>query len=113
MDKASERADSQAGQSGDERPARRPSGAPEIPDVLRERPRVEARREASTMSALGRGLALGWDLVGSVAAGLLLGVLVDRWLGVSPAGVLVGLALGTTVSTVRIIRQSARDNRSG
>lgn len=86
---------------------RRPSGAPEIPDVLRSQPRDEKPARSKSMAPLVRGLALGWDLVGSIAAGLIIGVFVDRWLGTSPAFVLVGLAVGLSGSTWRLVRQSS------
>lgn len=97
----------------EDRPIIRPSGAPEIPDILRERPRT-VRKEAKqrTMTSLAKGLALGWDLVGSVAAGLIIGVLLDRWLGTSPVFVLIGLAIGLSGSTWRLVQQSARDARA-
>ncbi|MEO0631190.1 MAG: AtpZ/AtpI family protein [Planctomycetota bacterium] len=98
--------------SGNEPPKRRPSGAPEIPEVLRQRPREPERERGKTMTPLVRGLALGWDLVGSVAAGLVIGVLLDRWLGTSPAFVLVGLAVGLSGSTWRLLQQSSRDARA-
>ncbi|MEL6498269.1 MAG: AtpZ/AtpI family protein [Planctomycetota bacterium] len=92
-----------------DRPAIRPSGAPEIPDILRNRPREEAENAERSMTSLAKGLALGWDLVGSVAAGLIIGVLLDRWLGTSPAFVLLGLVAGLFGSTWRLVQQSARD----
>ena len=94
------------------RPGVRPSGAPEIPEVLRERPRETKAKRASSMTPLVQGLALGWDLVGSVAAGLVIGVLLDRWLGTSPIFVLVGLGVGLSGSTWRLIRQSSRGTGS-
>lgn len=99
------------GSAPEDRPAVRPSGAPEIPEILRERPAAKSEKSERSMTSLAKGLALGWDLVGSVAAGLVIGVLLDRWLGTSPAFVLVGLVVGLFGSTWRLVQQSARDAR--
>lgn len=98
---------------GAERPRIRASGAPELPEVLRDRPRPVPGKRPSSMAPLVRGLALGWDLVGSVAAGLLIGVLLDRWLGTSPVFVLIGLGVGLSGSTWRLVQQSSKDAGKG
>ena len=91
-------------------PRRRPSGAPELPDVLRAPPPGPEAPEPKRLSSLATGLALGTDLLASMAGGLIIGWLVDRWLGVAPIGVLLGLAGGMTLAMLRIIRRSRELN---
>lgn len=95
-----------------EQPARRPSGAPELPDVLRSPPEPTnaARPNESRISSLAVGMALGADFLGSIAGGLILGWLADRWLGSQPVGVLVGLVIGMSLAMIRIVRRSQSMN---
>src|SRR2546428_10174547 len=53
-----------------------------------------AHRAAADPSAIARGFRLSTELVAAVVVGAAIGWLVDRWLGISPLGVIVVLLLG-------------------
>lgn len=90
---------------------RRPSGLPDIPEELREKPKPKETTPRSGLTSLAEGFALGTDLVVSTGVGLGLGWLVDRWLGSSPVGMLLGLGTGMTAALTRLIRRSQPSTR--
>ncbi|MEM8758592.1 MAG: AtpZ/AtpI family protein [Planctomycetota bacterium] len=90
-------------------PPRRPSGAPEIPEVLRQTRSTSEPKSPRRVSSLAEGFALGTDLLVSIAVGIGLGYLADCWLGTSPWGLLLGMAAGMGGAISRLIR---RQNRS-
>jgi F0F1-type ATP synthase assembly protein I len=92
-------------------PGRRPSGAPELPEILRAPARPASPDAPPKLSSLAQGFALGTDLLVTTAAGLVLGLLADRWLGTSPGGLLIGLAAGMAGALTRIVRRTARSGR--
>jgi ATP synthase protein I len=98
------------GGEGPERPGgRRPSGAPELPEVLREAPPSDVHPSPKpAVSSLAQGFALGTDLVVSTAAGLVVGWLLDRWLGTAPLGMLIGLGAGMIGAVIRLLRRTAK-----
>src|SRR5262249_21789085 len=51
-------------------------------------------RPAADPSAIARGFRLSTELVAGVVVGAAIGWLVDRWLGISPWGMIVFLLLG-------------------
>src|SRR4029079_13190868 len=53
-----------------------------------------APRQSTDMSGFARGFRLSSELVAGVAVGALLGWMIDRWLGISPWGLIVFLMLG-------------------
>ena len=55
-------------------------------------------------SAMARGMRLSSELVAAVLVGAGLGWLVDRWLGVSPLGLIVFLLLGFAAGIVNVLR---------
>jgi len=55
-------------------------------------------------SAMARGLRLSSELIGGVLAGAAIGWLLDRWLGLSPWGMIVFLLLGFAAGILNVIR---------
>ncbi len=55
-------------------------------------------------SAMARGLRLSSELVAGVLVGAGLGWVIDRWLGISPWGLIVFLLLGFAAGVVNVIR---------
>jgi ATP synthase protein I len=55
-------------------------------------------------SALARGFRLSTELVAGVLVGAFIGWALDRWLGISPLGMIVFLLLGFAAGVVNVIR---------
>jgi ATP synthase protein I len=55
-------------------------------------------------SAFARGFRLSSEFVGGVILGAALGWLLDRWLGISPWGLIVFLLLGFAAGVLNVIR---------
>src|SRR5262249_7070061 len=60
--------------------------------------------QAATRSAFARGFQLSSELVGAVILGAAIGWLLDRWLGISPWGLVVFLLLGFAAGVLNVIR---------
>lgn len=58
----------------------------------------------SDPSAIARGFRLSTELVAGVIAGALIGWLLDRWLGISPWGLIVFLLLGFAAGVLNVMR---------
>ena len=56
------------------------------------------------MSAFARGFRLSTELVAGVLVGALIGWLLDRWLGISPWGLIVFLLLGFAAGVLNVMR---------
>jgi ATP synthase protein I len=89
-----------------------PAPPPPIPEHLLQpvkRPSIDPDRprpvDPSGLGDLMRGIGLALDALFMVAAGAVLGWLVDYWLRSSPWGLILGLALGFVLSTVRLIQR--------
>src|SRR4051794_12562616 len=69
-------------------------------------------RSASTSdaSAMARGFRLSAELVAGVLVGAGLGWLIDRWLGISPWGLIVFLLLGFTAGVLNVMRAAGVSN---
>jgi ATP synthase protein I len=59
---------------------------------------------ASNASAMARGFRLSTELVAGVLVGAALGWLLDRWLGISPWGLIVFLLLGFAAGVLNVMR---------
>jgi ATP synthase protein I len=75
----------------------------------RERRRADAGSEprppgGTDASALARGFRLSSELVGAVLLGGAIGWLLDRWLGISPWGMIVFLLLGFAAGVLNVMR---------
>jgi len=61
-------------------------------------------RPTSDPSAMARGFRLSAELVAGVLVGASLGWLLDRWLGISPWGLIVFLLLGFAAGVLNVMR---------
>jgi ATP synthase protein I len=60
--------------------------------------------ERTPWRQVGILVGLGLTLVAATAIGVALGILVDRWLGSSPWGLVLGLLLGVTAGFRQVLR---------
>ena len=63
-----------------------------------------SERRGADPSAIARGFRLSTELVAAVLVGAALGWLVDRWLGISPWGMIVFLLLGFAAGVLNVMR---------
>jgi ATP synthase protein I len=63
-------------------------------------------QRAATASGYARGFRLSSELVAGVLVGAGLGWLIDRWLGVSPWGLIVFLLLGFAAGVLNVMRSA-------
>jgi ATP synthase protein I len=61
---------------------------------------------ATTASGYARGFRLSSELVAGVVVGAGLGWLLDRWLGVSPWGLIIFLLLGFAAGVLNVMRSA-------
>jgi ATP synthase protein I len=61
-------------------------------------------RQSADASAMARGFRLSTELVAGVVVGALIGWLIDRWLGISPWGMIVFLLLGFAAGVLNVMR---------
>ena len=61
-------------------------------------------RPVGDPSAMARGIRLSAELVAGVLVGAAIGLLLDRWLGVSPWGLIVFLLLGFAAGILNVMR---------
>ena len=61
---------------------------------------------AADPSAMARGFRLSTELVAGVLVGAALGWLLDRWLGISPWGLIVFLLLGFGAGVLNVLRSA-------
>ncbi|MBI4274745.1 MAG: AtpZ/AtpI family protein [Rhizobiales bacterium] len=61
-------------------------------------------RTAADTSAMARGFRLSTELVAGVIVGAIIGWLLDRWLGISPWGLIVFLLLGFVAGVLNVMR---------
>jgi ATP synthase protein I len=67
----------------------------------------------SDPSALARGFRLSTELVGGVAVGAFIGWALDRWLGISPWGMIVFLLLGFVAGVLNVMRAAGVSSGPG
>ena len=80
--------------------------APCLGDRLKSKPirkRFRSRQTADA-SAIARGFRLSTELVAGVLVGAAIGWLLDRWLGISPWGLIVFLLLGFAAGVLNVMR---------
>ena len=61
-------------------------------------------RPAADPAAIARGFRLSTELVAGVVVGAAIGWLLDRWLGISPWGMIVFLLLGFAAGVLNVMR---------
>src|SRR5512134_1648463 len=61
-------------------------------------------RPSADPSAMARGFRLSTELVAGVLVGAMIGWLIDRWLGISPWGMIVFLLLGFAAGVLNVMR---------
>ena len=62
------------------------------------------RQPVADPSAMARGFRLSTELVAGVIVGAMMGWLLDRWLGISPWGLIVFLLLGFAAGVLNVMR---------
>src|SRR5262249_1038532 len=62
------------------------------------------QRPAADPSAIARGFRLSTEFVAGVVVGAAIGWLLDRWLGISPWGMIVFLLLGFAAGVLNVMR---------
>src|SRR6266404_4884722 len=62
---------------------------------------------------LARGFRLSTELVGGVAVGAFIGWALDRWLGISPWGMILFLLLGFAAGVINVMRAAGVSGRPG
>ena len=67
----------------------------------------------SDPSAIARGFRLSTELVGGVAVGAFIGWALDRWLGISPWGMIVFLLLGFAAGVINVMRAAGVSSGPG
>jgi ATP synthase protein I len=61
-------------------------------------------RQTADVSAIARGFRLSTELVAGVLVGAVIGWLLDRWLGISPWGLIVFVLLGFAAGVLNVMR---------
>jgi len=77
------------------------------------RPSEAGSGPRSDPSALARGFRLSTELVGGVAVGAFIGWALDKWLGISPWGMIVFLLLGFTAGVINVMRAAGVSSGPG
>jgi ATP synthase protein I len=67
----------------------------------------------SDPSALARGFRLSTELVAGVLVGAFIGWALDRWLGISPWGMIVFLLLGFAAGVINVMRAAGVSSGPG
>ena len=65
---------------------------------------VTGTRSAADASAFAKGFRMSTELVAGVLVGALLGWVLDRWLGISPWGLILFLLLGFAAGVLNVMR---------
>jgi ATP synthase protein I len=74
---------------------------------------VQGAQTGADPSAMARGFRLSTELVAGVLVGAAIGWSLDRWLGISPWGLIVFLLLGFAAGVINVMRMAGVDTTSG
>jgi ATP synthase protein I len=74
---------------------------------------VQGTRTGADPSAMARGFRLSTELVAGVLVGAAIGWSLDRWLGISPWGLIVFLLLGFAAGVLNVMRAAGVDPNAG
>ena len=77
------------------------------------RPPEAGPSSKSDPSALARGFRLSTELVAGVLVGAFIGWALDKWLGISPWGMIVFLLLGFAAGVVNVMRAAGVSSGPG
>src|SRR5258706_8610970 len=77
------------------------------------RPADAAPASRTDASALARGFRLSTELVAGVLVGAFIGWVLDRWLGISPWGMIVFLMLGFAAGVLNVMRAAGVSSGPG
>ena len=72
-----------------------------------------SRDTGQNASALARGFRLSTELVAGVLVGAFIGWALDKWLGISPWGMIVFLLLGFAAGVVNVVRAAGVSSGPG
>ncbi len=75
-----------------------------IADANRHPENAQGSRQAADPSAYAKGFRMSTELVAGVIVGAGIGWLLDRWLGISPWGLIVFLLLGFAAGVLNVMR---------
>ena len=75
-------------------------------------PKAEGPPPGSVSSGMARGFRLSTELVAGVLVGALIGWGLDRWLGISPWGLIVFLLLGFAAGVLNVVRAAKQGSDS-
>jgi ATP synthase protein I len=77
------------------------------------RPSEETPVSRTDSSALARGFRLSTELVAGVLVGAFIGWALDRWLGISPWGMIVFLLVGFAAGVLNVMRAAGVSGTAG
>jgi ATP synthase protein I len=77
------------------------------------RPADASPASRTDASALARGFRLSTELVAGVLVGAFIGWVLDRWLGISPWGMIVFLLLGFAAGVLNVMRAAGVSSSGG
>jgi ATP synthase protein I len=75
-----------------------------LADANRPSENVDGSRKGVDHSAYARGFRMSTELVAGVLVGAIIGWLLDRWLGITPWGLIVFLLLGFAAGVLNVMR---------
>ena len=75
-------------------------------------PKAEGPPPGSVSSGMARGFRLSTELVAGVLVGALFGWGLDRWLGISPWGLIVFLLLGFAAGVLNVVRAAGEGSNN-
>jgi ATP synthase protein I len=75
-----------------------------LADVSRPSENGSDPRPTADASGFARGFRMSTELVAGVVVGAIIGWLLDRWLGISPWGLIVFLLLGFAAGVLNVMR---------